>query len=189
MDCEKNYIHQLLVQLKDNNDEAVRPLMDCLSEVFYKAAVGKYQLSHEEAQDAIQQAFVRIVDGGIDKYVEEKGGGPGWMWRVFGRVVIDILRQKQNRLRREESLDETLEKAQNDILVQEASEKEDPGWSVEHEEEKKAVQKAWDALSIVDRKAILRGRGPGTYGRTEYWTALKQARVLFETFYGPIRQS
>jgi DNA-directed RNA polymerase specialized sigma24 family protein len=189
MDCEKNYIHELLVQLKYNNDEAVRPLMDCLSEVFYKRAVGRYQLSHEDAQDAIQQTFFRIIDGGIDKYVEEKRGGPGWMWRVFGHVVIDIIRQKPDRQGRVESLDEILEKVQSDILVLEASEEMTPVWSVEHEEITDAVQKTWDALSEADRKAIFRGRGPGTYGRKEYWMASKQARALFETFYGPIRQS
>jgi RNA polymerase sigma factor (sigma-70 family) len=188
MDCDKKYIHELLVQLKHNNDEAAAPLLECLSYVFYQKAVGSYELSHEDAQDAIQQTFFRIIDGRIDTYDELKGGGPAWMWRIFYHVVVDMMRKQQSRQRKDVSLDELLEKAQNDILALEDSEAMNPVPPVERDEEKEALQKSWDALTEAERKAIIRGRGPGD-GRNEYWAASKHVRALYEKYYGPIQQS
>ncbi len=193
MDCDKKYIHELLVQLKQGfqqgNYWAIDPLMICLSEQFYLRAVSRYQLSHEDAQDAIQQTFFSLIDGGIKRYDEAKGGGVGWMWRVFYSKVVDIIRKNQRQRGRQVSLDEALEKAQEDILALEVSGEINPVQSsAEDNEIKKALQKALDALSDDEREATRRGKGTGG-GRKEYRVAFERLCALFEEYYGPIQES
>src|SRR5579864_3633304 len=129
MGCDKKYIHELLIRLKQDDDEATEPLFACLSVSFYNTAVIRYQLSHEDAQDVIQETFLRIICG-INDYDEKRLSGPSWIWRIFGNAAIDQIRKMIKQRGRDVSLDELLEKVQYDILVWELSKEMNPEWAV-----------------------------------------------------------
>ncbi len=162
--------HELLVRLKNGNMEAVEVLYGRYKPKFYKCAMRKTR-SHEDADDIVQETFDRILRG-INGYNETKGargGGAPWMWRICSNVIVDKLRQRQQRVP-EQLVDEM------------ASEALHPEEWVELDERCRAAACALESLSPDDRVQILRPRGRGP--RSRAWeAAMGRLREAFNLRY------
>src|SRR2546423_24957 len=84
-------LHKLLAQLKHGDDEVLSILYPHYVREFYKHA-RREGLTHEDAEDAAQTTFVRILTC-IGGYDEVNGGGERWMWTICNNLVTDLLRR------------------------------------------------------------------------------------------------
>jgi DNA-directed RNA polymerase specialized sigma24 family protein len=98
-------VHELLVRFKKGDPAAIEALY-----VRYWGSFRTYALhrglSLEQAEDAAQDAFDRIIDA-IDTYDEAKRGGERWMWRICRNGVSQILRAQRARATRDGKLTAT----------------------------------------------------------------------------------
>ena len=101
---KENEVHELLVKLRNGNEYAMESLVGIFDEQFYECARKQYRLSHDEAEEAAQCTYIKMVER-IQQYNLERAGGASWVSRIFTNTVGDILRQKERQQRREQQLD------------------------------------------------------------------------------------
>jgi RNA polymerase sigma factor (sigma-70 family) len=103
---KKNEVHEHLVRLRNGDENAAVPLVGIFHLQFYERATGHYKLSHDEADEAIQCTYIKMLER-IQQYKPERAGGSSWVWRIFTNTVRDILRQKTRQQLREQQLELT----------------------------------------------------------------------------------
>jgi RNA polymerase sigma factor (sigma-70 family) len=186
-------IHELLVQLKQGNaeaaDKAVTMIYARMVKRLYELATdknGRFRLTHEDAEDAIQDTFIHIRTRAINSYAEEKRGGQAWIEQIFNNHVIDWRRRSYRRQVREVTLDDP-----NAIAC--TSEDENPEQFILTEEQEENIRRTWEALSEEDKIEIaVKGRGRGGTrekpGRKAYNAAKERAQNIFHTLSEPDQQ-
>lgn len=91
--AEDTSTHALLVRLKHYNDDVAETLYLRYVQRFYNFAK-KQGLSHEDAEDAVEETFDRVLTC-IFNYNEARGGGEKWMWSICRHNVTDKLRERK----------------------------------------------------------------------------------------------
>jgi len=86
-------LRELLIQLKED-PEAIRRLMDLMSDRFYKEAFKSLQ-DHEEAEDAVNLAFFKLWNK-ADLYRPERPALP-YVLSVIRNYCRDVWRSRQRK--------------------------------------------------------------------------------------------
>lgn len=165
--------HELLLKIQSGNVDAAAALFAEYADVLYWRARKKYTLSHEDAMDAVQTTFKRLLES-IGSYDPERAGGSSWIWRIFSNAAIDILRRKPTH----EITDDLLEN-----VLRGQSEEPDPVEHAEEQELRKIARQAFGQLSEADQKEILRGRGKAGRKRASLREAEENLRQIFFGLY------
>jgi DNA-directed RNA polymerase specialized sigma24 family protein len=157
-------VHELLVQLKHGNINALGVLYARYAIQFYWRARGR-GLIHEDAEDIVHTVFWDKIFKHIDTYDELRPAGAGWMWRICYNAINDLADDPHRR--RVISVEIVPEDAV-------ASVEADP--SVWHEDKEYYAARycAWKSLSPADQE-ILRTTKRGR--RSNEWKAA-QKRLL-----------
>jgi DNA-directed RNA polymerase specialized sigma24 family protein len=159
--------HDLLVRFKHGRLEAI--------EVLYVRYWGPFRafgmktgLTLEEAEDAAQEAFDRMIDR-IDTY-DERGGGERWMWRICRNEVFQIIRA------RGPNGDGPKPPTSNPLWFE--------GWDL-GPEFVRCLEQGFASLSPTDRVMIRnRGREGGTQGKEP--EAFRRWRDALRACYGEL---
>ena len=98
---------QLLAMLADpaRRDEGFRQLMKQYGRALYWH-IRRIVVSHDDAEDALQETFIKIV-GGIGKFRGE-GDLRSWLYRIATNEALHLLRRQTNLFQSIDSLSETL---------------------------------------------------------------------------------
>jgi RNA polymerase sigma factor (sigma-70 family) len=161
--------HELLLKIQSGDVKAAAALYTEYAGVLYWRARKKYMLSHEDADDAVQQTFKQLLES-IGSYNPERAGGPSWIWRIFSNAAIDIRRRKPT----EDITDDLIANA----LFEDADDL-NPSEYTEEQELRQIARQAFQQLSETDRKEILRGRGKAGRKRTALCKAEENLRKIF----------
>jgi len=153
---ENEWAHELLMRCKRDGDvEAWNDLVDRFTIRFYNFARWKRHLSHEDAEDALQQTFFLILRG-IKDYDEAIKGGVKWMWKICGHAIEDIRRDndRQPQLSTDAAIKLRVLALRSGNPVQSIA---------EANERMEAYNYAWENLSSEDQQVIrdrIGKRGP-----------------------------
>lgn len=152
---KKNDTHELLVRLKHGEAEVIEILYSRYARAFY-AYARRRGLSHEDAEDVIQMVFDRILTR-MQTYSEPKGGGEGWVWQTYSRMVIDMQRSRHGQT---VVIDKTpsipdMSTIPDDRFLQ--------------NELYRCIQIAWKSIPESDRVEILRVEASGSGRHSKLW--------------------
>lgn len=159
-------IDQLLAAIKNGDEQAVADLYGQLRVPFYNFA-RKYGLSHSDAEDVVQETFLKVFrPHSLSSYNSEKGSGPSWIWTIHRHTITDRLRK---RALPTVDLEEAMLPPGPEIL--------NPQERYIANESKRCQYEAWDSLSEAYKEAILAGRGRGS-GRKSWHQAIERYQTL-----------
>ena len=154
-------VHILLIWLKRGHDEVIEILYPHYAVIFYRYA-RKRGLTHEDAEDIVEEIFLHILKG-IDTYDEVSGNGEGWIWSICKNLITSFLRRKR------------MENFLSDDLIDEDA---DPERCLEKNERFQTFTRTWQKISEADRRELRSGRGRGP-GRKAWHEAVQRFRTLF----------
>lgn len=155
--------HELLIQLKHGDDEAVPILYARYAKEFYQMA-RRQGLTHQDAEDVVHIVFYRTISH-IASYDEAFGGGEKWMRIICKHAVADVFRQRP------------IEQLPADCP---ASENIEPEKWVEKKEHLQKINIVWESISETDRQELRRGRGRGP-GRKKWHEAIQRFRDIWDS--------
>jgi RNA polymerase sigma factor (sigma-70 family) len=172
---QENLVHELLIQLQQGNSHAAAVIAALLGHQLYSCARNKYQLSHEDADDAVQTTMKHLIEH-IATYRSDRIGGARWIWTIFRNAVFDLKRTGKHPTA--DLTEELIENAlpDEDDLV-------NPETYTEYQEISHVLAHALSLLSEAERKELLRGRGRAGPKRKSLEKAEQHLRSIFYTFY------
>ncbi len=113
-DAEQQLIERLLVQRASEGD------LDALAKLYDAYAPGLHRVllailsSPEDAEDAVQETFVKLLDGRMSRARDTKA----YLFSSARHVALDVLRRRkreQNHVEEEETVEPTTSDANNDL--------------------------------------------------------------------------
>lgn len=143
--AEELSVHELLVQVKHGNIDALGILYARYARKFYAYARSR-GVTHEDAEDIVQNVFLDKIFEKIDRYNETRPGGATWLWQIFKNLMIDTIRLRPS----------ILQIVSIDAVSEEdfASIDADPSLWMETYELYLARYLAWKHLSQADRDLL-----------------------------------
>ncbi len=173
---EDEFAHKLLLQLQDGYYKAIGDLYVHFRRVLYSLARNK-GLSHEDAEDVVEDTFHRIIVH-IDKYEEGKKGGWHWVKAIFYHVLSDRFR---NIAYDKKWVDKVLTDEEKETII--GTEESNPAQVAEIKERNQALIQAWKSITIEDQKIILSRFGKrGPAGR-KWEQAVERLRTALQARY------
>jgi RNA polymerase sigma factor (sigma-70 family) len=150
--------HELLILYRQGDLHAFDILVAHYLPRFYRYAKRR-GLTHEDAEDAAQEAFLQIA-ASINSYDDRRRGGAGWMWAIMQSKAIDAVRRVRGQTLRAVEIDD----ASLDFLADTLEEwLEIETQVLGREAILTAFRAAWNELAPEDQEELKRhpGRGPG----------------------------
>lgn len=117
MTLTKNQLHDIIKGCTEKNRES----QEAFFKYFYgkmKAVCLRYAQDQDEAEDVVQEGFIKVFDN-LHKY-EVTGSIEGWVRRIFVNTAIDYYRKSKNKYNIEDEAnikDETIDLKEEDESI------------------------------------------------------------------------